>query len=226
MDGLVDDGAETVLHGLHPVGSAFLDIGAHFGFYAVWMSDVASKVYAFEPDPRLHAALRRNLVPQANAVILPVALSGKSGPVSFVQAASAPLSKIGTAEEDTSAGKKIKVTAVSLDDFWIDAGRPVVGSMKVDTEGHETSVFAGGMECIRCCLPLILVETDLAAMRGYWPEFAALGYRLGVLREKVMGRPTQSWFGGIDELPLTTGMFFLAPPAITEPAFTAQVAHS
>ena len=223
MKGLVDDGGETVLHGLHPVGSAFFDIGAHFGFYAVWMCDVAVKVYAFEPDPRLHPALMRNLAPLTNAVMVPAALSRESGQVTFVQADSAPLSKIGSDDGPAPAGRRIEVPAVSLDDFWIREGRPWVGSMKIDTEGHETAVFAGATACIRHCRPLILVETDAAALRRYWSDFDHLGYRLGLLGEKIAGQPTTCRFGRIEDVVQASGMYFLVPPSMTELAFKAQV---
>lgn len=223
MNGLVDDGCETVLHGLHPAGTAFCDIGAHFGFYAVWMSDLASAVYAFEPDPRLHAALDRNLGGLANGRVVRAALTRESGRIEFIQAESAPHSKIRTDGGPGPAGRRIEVPATSLDDFWNKEGRPMIGSMKIDTEGHENLVFAGGAGCIRQCRPLILVETDVVALQEYWRVFAGLGYRLGLLGEKVAGQATACWFGRIGEVPFAQGMLFLVPPTITETDFRTQV---
>jgi FkbM family methyltransferase len=212
-----------VLRELHPAKTAFCDVGAHFGFYSVWMSDVASKVYAFEPDPRLHPALHRNLGTLQNSTVCPVALTKESGRVSFIQAESAPHSKIGGAADDSLAGKRIEVVALSLDEFWVQEGRPVIGSMKMDTEGHEVAVFAGGEGCLRACRPLILVETDATALSVYWGLFEKLGYRLGLLTEKVSGQKTECHFGRSGDFLFTDGMLFLVPPTITEAQFRAEV---
>ena len=225
MQGQVDDGSETVLHNLHPPRSGFCDVGAHFGFYAVWMSDVASKVYAFEPDPRLHPALDRNLGGLANGCAVRAALTRESGSVSFIQAESAPHSKIGTESDRADGDRRIEVPAMRLDDFWVREGRPMIGSMKLDTEGHEASVLAGGAECIRACRPLILVETEARELCKYWPAFQPLGYQLGLLTDKRVGRPTGCWFGQPDKVPLSSGMLFLVPPTIAEADFRLCVSR-
>jgi len=221
--GLVDDGCETVLHGLHPRNMAFGDVGAHIGFYSIWMADVASKVYAFEPDPRLQSDLFRNLKACPECEMVPCALTSESGKVRFLQADSAPYSKIPSGSDGDPAGQSIEVDAWSLDEFWDQMGHPHFGSMKIDTEGHETAVFFGGKRCLAECRPLILVETDAAELKNYWPVFEPLGYRIGLLSKRIFGRSTQYMFGVPDVVPFTQGMLFLIPAGITESQFKDQV---
>jgi FkbM family methyltransferase len=223
MEGVVDDGSEMVLRMLHPVGRSFFDIGAHFGFYGVWMSDVADRVYAFEPDSRLHAALARNLRSAPGARLVPCAVSCESGHLEFIQAMSAPHSKIGGPKDALMPGKRIDVAAVRLDSFWVEEDRPHIGSMKVDTEGHEASVFRGARDSLAACRPLILVETDRAALEGYWDIFEPLGYRTGFLSEKVLGRPMRCDFGMPGDYHFENGMLFLVPPMTEEREFRAAV---
>jgi hypothetical protein len=120
-------------------------------------------------------------------------------------------------------GHAIELPAISLDDFWADEGRPAIGSLKIDTEGHEAAVFAGGAQCLEHCRPLILVETDAIQLCKYWPMFARWGYRLGLLSAKEAGQRMECWFGSPERVPLASAMLFLVPPSITEADFRAQV---
>ena len=55
----VDWGSEQLLFSLLGGKGAFLDIGAHIGYYSLYMLPRVEAVYAFEPDPRVRALLEK-----------------------------------------------------------------------------------------------------------------------------------------------------------------------
>jgi FkbM family methyltransferase len=221
--GMIDDGCETILRRVHPPGSAFFDIGAHIGFYSVLMSDVASKVFAIEPDPRMANVLKINLRQCGSSHYVAAALSNRAATVSFLQAAAAPQSKIEeSAVANSGVGGIIRVPAYRLDDVWQEHGSVQVGSMKLDTEGHEANVIVGGMTCIERCRPIMLVETEQQALRGYWPALESLGYQIVALSERARKSARTVWRGGPADIPLENGMFFFAPTERVSEAITAR----
>lgn len=72
----------ATLRGLIKPGMTVLDIGAHVGYYARRASDLVGtngRVVAFEPHPRNHAMLKRNVGNRQNVTLLQVALAESEG---------------------------------------------------------------------------------------------------------------------------------------------------
>jgi hypothetical protein len=55
----VDWGSEQLLFRLLSGKGAFLDVGAHIGYYSLYMLPRVETVDAFEPDPRVRALLEK-----------------------------------------------------------------------------------------------------------------------------------------------------------------------
>ncbi|RFC46693.1 MAG: Methyltransferase FkbM domain-containing protein, partial [Verrucomicrobia bacterium] len=162
--GRVDDGFEELLRWFAPQGTAFFDVGAHFGFYSVFLADLHSPVVAFEPDARSLPALKRNLAALAGAVCVEAAVSNQVGKMRFVTAASSPQSHLEIKGETQGWKETVEVDVTTLDATWRKLGHPVVGSVKIDTEGHESAVLWGGHEMIRQCRPQMLVEATAQSL--------------------------------------------------------------
>src|SRR5207249_4760314 len=117
-------------------GMTVVDIGANVGFYTLVASRLvgaAGQVVAFEPDPRLHGYLTRNLQDNncTNVIARQAAVTDHAGTARFT---SDPGGTGGRVSEE--AGDAVE--AVALDDLDLD-----VDVVKMDIEGGEVRALAG-----------------------------------------------------------------------------------
>lgn len=139
-------------------GDVVWDIGSHLGYTALIESacaGAAGRVFAFEPNPRnrhlLELHLRWN--DARNATVLPYAMSGADGEMSFgwdeSQRASSIASHLG------GAGWKVPVRHV---DGLIAAGvAPAPHFLKIDVEGAEVDLLRGAQTLLGSGAPLTIV---------------------------------------------------------------------
>ena len=139
-------------------GSVALDIGAYIGTHAMLMGRLvgpAGRVYAFEPQRKIFLELRHNVrLNGLDGVVKPLrfALGAKAGVVEM----SLPLQYRGL---DNVGGVGVgaggdRVEMRTLDSFGFDN----VSLVKIDVEGFEDAVLAGGVETVRATKPVILIE--------------------------------------------------------------------
>lgn len=125
-----------------------LDVGAHVGLWSRILAPRFKWLWAFEPVPEHRACFRRN-VEGAGVLLQGVALGERAGRVSMRR-------------HDDSSGNTVvtegdDVPMFRLDDLNIAAtGR--AGFVKIDVEGYEHNVVAGGEALIRRDKPVIIVE--------------------------------------------------------------------
>ena len=165
-----------------------IDVGVNMGIYSRWMAKHSGRVESFECNSTLHAHLRRFL--PGNANLQPYALSDKSGSVSF--RVDPNNTGIGTIDEanrlDQNPGiqevVEQHVEARRLDEFGFDK----VTFIKIDVEGHELSVLAGGCDLIERCRPALLIELEerhhpgcLTAVPDWLAQF---GYKPFIYRDR------------------------------------------
>jgi FkbM family methyltransferase len=148
-------------------GGCFYDVGAHIGFYSLLAARLVGEegcVVAFEPDPTnvavLHENLSRNDLTEVD--VIPVAVWNHSGHVTFQRsAAESPevSSRRGTvvgSNGEAPGSGRIKVEAVSLDEFARDHRLPTM--IKIDVEGAEAEALQGAGSLIAQTRPILLVE--------------------------------------------------------------------
>jgi len=171
-----------VLMRLVKPGDIVFDAGANFGIYSLVLAQRAGPlgcVYAFEPGAEALMHLRRNvsLNPQLNVEVVPVALSDREGPATLAHIFGPPTYSL---VEDRS-GERVDLVTL---DAW-SAAAHVSGPMvvKVDVEGHEPAVFAGGLSTLERAKPLLMFEVSFNALRrsGFehdssWRVLNELGY--------------------------------------------------
>jgi FkbM family methyltransferase len=132
---------EAALSALKP-GDTFLDVGSHYGTYAVLASKLVGptgRVIAVEPHPESLEILRENLAVNhcENVEVLNCAFSDTTAPMALAynkycagpQRDSDPASAVHTAY------------GVAGDEALRSA--PVPAAVKIDVEGHEFSVLSG-----------------------------------------------------------------------------------
>lgn len=137
-----------------------LDIGANEGCYIHFMRGKAKHVHAFEPVPWLADRLTHKFGPDLR--VHPVALSDAAGEATL----SVPMvdgrleTGLSTLADPVSLkGVEQRTLAVQvrlLDEVYDGSA----GLIKIDVEGHEEAVLAGGLGTIARCRPNLLIEIE------------------------------------------------------------------
>lgn len=167
-DANVDWGAEAEMaRHLDPKG-VFLDVGAHIGYYSLWMRPLVREVHAFEPDSRTLRHLRKNLDRQSGMHVHAEAVSDRPGKASFRLDRHAELSRMEATTPGTE-GNCAEVTVISLDEF-AEPSQLAVTAIKIDVEGNDYLVLQGANRLVDRCQPLILTEAVADDALFRWAE--------------------------------------------------------
>lgn len=140
-------------------GDVFFDIGANIGVYSLWAASLGRRVRieSFEPDPQLCDRLRDNIKRNqlAPLTVHEMALSNASGSLRLERGAV-------NRGENKLADEGIMVRVETLPVVMKQLGLDRVDVIKIDVEGHETSVLQPLFErCPRAAWPrLVIAEVD------------------------------------------------------------------
>jgi len=157
-------------------GMRIWDIGANAGFYTLAFSRLvggAGRVYAFEPlagnAKNLLAHVRLNEL--RNVTVVQTALSAATGLAGFHVAPSNSMGHVAAAENS------YLVPTVTVDGFLAERPEARPDLIKVDVEGAESSLLAGGLQFLTHAAPEIVLAVhgpeqgricaDLLASLGY-----------------------------------------------------------
>lgn len=203
----VDWSSERLLYSLLERRGVLIDVGAHIGYYSLYMLPRVTAVYCFEPDPRARRMLEDNVKNQQNVFVFPWAVGEAAGRARFVLEEHAELSHLGTETDDPN--KFIVVDAVTIDSF-VSTRHLEVEIIKIDVEGHDAEVVLGATRVLREQQPLVLTEAKFdtvllaIARQVSYRVFAYVrlrGVRIKPLMELIPDQP----------LPGETKMLFLVP---------------
>jgi FkbM family methyltransferase len=187
-------------------GQVAVDVGCHKGAYTYWMRrrvGSTGAVFAFEPQPRQVTYLRDLFSAMAydNVVLVPKALSDRIGrlplhvPSGNGKTHAATLERRATQRVPgreqgvgiTASGSMLQapcsplvVDVTTLDAFFADRPRGP-DFLKIDVEGHESAVLAGGRQTLERYRPALLVECEArhrpdGDVRGVFDFLHSLGY--------------------------------------------------
>jgi len=137
-----------------------IDVGANMGIYSYAMARHARQVIAFEPNTDLWPFLRRFLGDRVR--LEDAALSDTAGEAEFrVVADNTGVATIEPNNHLSMIDRRENiavrpVTTRTLDSF----GLTNVSFIKIDVEGHEEAVLAGGRQTIVGSRPVVLVEAE------------------------------------------------------------------
>lgn len=202
----IDWGAEAVFSRFADCHRDFLDIGAHIGYYAAYLSPRVRQVYAFEPSSRVLPALRANASQTTNITVIAAAVSSSEGVAEFYQGANSA-----TGSLDPIGGDSNKVLITSVDAFVASHPGTHIGLIKTDVEGHDLKVLFGAENTLANHQPLVLTECE------YSPDLSHLcsrnGYRISAFfrnpkSQKICFKELAS--GDLDRRRYK--MLFLVPP--------------
>ncbi len=170
-----------------------LDIGANHGVVALEMARLASDghVWAFEPTVAPRTALQRSVRANgfaARLTVVPAGLSDQPGTARFVVQANSELNS------RQGSGPQHETVQMGTLDGWLDeqgADAPAIGFVKLDAEGDEVRVLAGGLRFFERHSPVVLFELKHGAAINHalLEAWQLLGYatfrwsaELGLLR--------------------------------------------
>lgn len=149
------------------VSDITFDIGANRGKYTRIMAERASKVLAFEPDPRSAKHLR-DTVSLPNVEVVAVAVSDRAGSVDFYLDLRPNLGGVASSVnrlKGLTEFETVTVPTMSIDQFCAER-KLSPRLLKIDVEGHEAAVIRGAASTIKGCRPFIIFEF----WQSWWQE--------------------------------------------------------
>ena len=162
-------------------GQKAIDIGANYGVYTVSIARVvgpAGHVWAFEP-----ASATANLLAQSirangfsQVTIEQRALSSEGGTAQLSLEVNAELNAL--QRDSQAAGASEPVSLTTLDDRLQAYGWQEIDFLKIDAEGEEARILAGGAQFFARLSPLVQFETSSGTSQNLSlvDDFAARGY--------------------------------------------------
>jgi FkbM family methyltransferase len=140
-------------------GMVIIDIGAHIGYYTRIFSRLTGKngrVYAFEPDSENFELLKTNTFGLKNVKLIKSALSDEPGLVKFYRSQNTGCHSI--IQKDFHK-ESILIETEILDDFAKKNNISKIDLIKLDVEGGEPMVLAGGKEILKSISMLVMEFT-------------------------------------------------------------------
>ncbi len=172
----------------------FLDVGANIGYYSLAAATLNPevRVASFEPLPSAFRFLRRNIEINGFTNVTPemLALSDAEGETTFFVSRNPKfvdvvhnLASTGALDRDLAARSElveaIPVRTDTLDHYVAMRFREKVDLVKLDAEGSEGRILAGGATVLREHRPIILCEVlPGESGRGLEAIFSAHDYRM------------------------------------------------
>lgn len=166
-----------------------LDIGANRGGFALTMRALfpAARIIAFEPLPELLPKLNAMAAADPLLTVAACGLGETNGTLTFNRLANdaassflAPNAVLKSSEPAITASSQLSVPVRRLDDVMgkIPHQQPVF--VKLDVQGFEDRVIAGGEHTLRHA-PLVLIETSTVPLYDSAPDFACIAGQLAAL---------------------------------------------
>ncbi|MFM8992346.1 MAG: FkbM family methyltransferase, partial [Alphaproteobacteria bacterium] len=151
-----EDEAELVRRLARP-GFRMLDIGANVGFYSLAAAAASggdARIAAFEPTPEVAALLRASIAQNGfpGIVVHEVALGEREGTLVLSRGADSALNRI------VADGEGARVPIRTLDEVAEHEDLRGIDFVKIDVEGAETAVIAGGRGFFARESPLVMFE--------------------------------------------------------------------
>lgn len=192
------DQLEILFDFLDPLKAVFstgaaLDVGANIGNHSLHFARHFAQVHAFEPHPDTSTLLRFNTQWVPHIKVHGIGLGKVGGHFDlFEQTTNLGGSSMRKLPFDLS--RRVSIEVRPLDELDPEPER--LCFMKIDVEGLEADVLAGGVEVIQRSQPLIVLEQSLSEFDHGQPQAVqllhSLGYRFAWHQQRAMA---STWIG-------------------------------
>ncbi len=152
-----------------------LDIGAHVGFWSMWLASEFESVYAFEPSQAHAECFSRNVVAD-NFMLYPFAVGSRPSTSGMT------LDPENSGKACLSEGSQVQIVTIDSFDFQD------VDLIKIDVEGYESEVLEGARETIKRCGPVVVFEDNGQHERYGFKSPHAVAKSLGLKELAQMGK--------------------------------------
>jgi FkbM family methyltransferase len=160
-------------------GMTAIDIGANLGVYALSIARLVGphgRVFAYEPGSAARKLLEqsRDVNVASNLEIFDLALSDSEREGHLLPGASSELSALG----NSAAGEPVHITTLDIENRKRGWRSP--DFIKIDAEGEEERILAGGRDFFARHSPLVMFEIKAGAVinKNLRAAFPAIGYQL------------------------------------------------
>lgn len=168
-------------------GMTFIDVGANEGLYTLFAARRVGKhghVVSVEPSVRELGKLERNLALNRfeNVTVVPTALAAEAGSADLQIAPAlhgGHNTLGGFAHDGVVAVRTERVPLETLDALAERLSLGKVDVIKIDVEGAEVKVLAGGLALLKASRPILLIEANESALRK---QTASVDEMLALLR--------------------------------------------
>ena len=164
--GYIEDSVASFIINYCSNGNTVIDIGSHFGFFSLLMSEVVGQdgaVHCFEPTPSTFSILKSNVFKIENIFINQKAVLDKDAEIKFNDygLTSSAFNSINNSREKKSIYKlnksKVSVKTIRLDNYVLSNKlRPTL--IKIDAESSEYKVLKGMDYILHEIRPILCVE--------------------------------------------------------------------
>jgi FkbM family methyltransferase len=184
----VDPGLCRILDNLGV--SIVFDVGAHTGEYATWLREIGYRggIISFEPQAEAFAALCERAMSDSSWKVRQLALGDRDGEQllnisrNSVSSSFLPILPNILSVEPAIAGIGIeRVSVDTLDRIYSNLTDPAEDKifLKIDAQGYEPAVLAGGREFLSRC---VAVQLELALLPSYQNQ-PLLPEMIGLMRK-------------------------------------------
>ena len=192
---LLRDAVEPELHHLQklvPEGGVFVDVGANIGLFTLKAAPLASRVVAVEPGEAAGRQLDANVALNGyrHVSVVRKALSDAPGRAALFHNPAGDDPQAFSLISDGSATGSEPVELTTLDTLVAQLELPRVDCIKIDVEGAEAPVLAGGIAVLERDRPTVIFEMNCTTLDrsggdplAGWNRLAALGYGFYRMRD-------------------------------------------
>ncbi len=181
---------------LLPFSDAFIDVGAHIGFYTCLVGELRKiKILAFEPNATNYQNLLKNIqLNKLNVKSFNIALGDRKGDAKFYGSDAMGSAKSQTFAQ-TPASKKIKIDLLDNYLHLVNKKRSIF--IKIDVEGGEFELLQGARNFLKTkCPSFMLLEIVKKWGGGNNPNFFETFEMLKCFDYKVIDFEKNKFQGG------------------------------
>ena len=174
----VDPELLGIVRNFVPQNSVVWDVGANVGLFAFSSASRARTVLAVEPDPWLSSLLARSAAEFGNVQVLTAAVGESPGLLELnIAQRGRSANFVGGFGTKQSGGPRFVQTVIGVTLDWLAERFPLPDILKIDVEGMEARVLAGGQQLLRRSRPIIISEVLSQNVSSVTEQLAAAGYR-------------------------------------------------